>query len=315
MKRRILIGILVISLFVCLCTIFSACTSNSAGIEQVECATIEDNKIYMFVSSDIDEVSLSDKVKCSQGNSWKLYYDNLGQTEIPTKIATGKYGYLQDGNNIFYVVVTSKDGTSTNTYELTIYRSYSIHISYYDGDTLLKSEWAYTGVEYIINYSPNLTGYTFNGWKTIYGESVTAFTPWESTKLYTDKMSNSFTATLDVNGGDVIDNNSVTLNYGEETTLTVPTRAHYDFTGWFVGDIALTDNNGKTFTNWEVPVPQIITAHWEPNYYSLEIQSNTDNAGTILGTGRYAYGSEVDVEATAHIGFKFIGWFLYLINI
>ncbi|MDE5757605.1 MAG: InlB B-repeat-containing protein, partial [Allobaculum sp.] len=309
MKRKILWLLLIISSVICVGFLFSACNNNSAKIEQVEGATIKDNQIFMFVSSEINEVSLSDKVKCSKGSTWKLYYDNLGQTEIPTKIATGSYGNLKNGYNEFYIVVNSKDGTITSTYELSIYRSYSIHISYYDGTTLLKSERAFTGVEYTIDYSPNLTGYTFNGWKTSYGESVTSFTPWEATQLYADKSSNTFTATIDVNGGDNLITNSITLNYGEEATIPVPTRAHFDFIGWFVGDIALTDNNGKTFTNWEVPVPQIITAHWEIQKFSVTLLKNENEAGIVSGSGTYNYGTRVNLNTNTNSGYNFLGWY------
>lgn len=309
MKRKVLWLLSILSFVICVCFLFSACNNNSATIEQIEGATINDKKIFMFVSSDTNEVSLSDKVKCSKGSSWKLYYDNLGQTEIPTKIATGKHGNLQNGNNIFYIVVNSKDGTSTNTYELTIHRSFFIQISFYDDNILLKSENVYTGIEYRINYAPNLIGYTFNGWETSYGENVTAFTPWESIKLYVKKTSITFTATLDVNGGDVLDNNSVTLNYGEETTLIVPTREHYDFIGWFVGDVALTDNSGKTLTNWEVPVSQVITAHWEIQKFSVILLINDDEAGTVTGAGKYEYGETAIVVGNTNSGYNFLGWY------
>lgn len=311
MKRKILYALFIISAICCFCLLFSACTSNSAKIEQVEGATIKDNQIFMFVSSEISEVSLSDKVKCSKGSTWKLYYDNLGQTEIPTKIATGSYGNLKNGYNEFYIVVNSKDGTITSTYELSIYRSYSIQISYYDGTTLLKSERAYTGVEYTVDYSPNLIGYTFNGWKTSNDKNLTEFIliPWESTNLYVDKTSNEFTATLDVNGGDEIDNNSVTLNYGEETTLTVPTRDHYNFTGWFVGNTALTDDTGKTLSSWNVPVPKIITAHWEIQQFNVTLLKNENEAGTVSGSGTYDYGTRVNLNTNTIVGYNFLGWY------
>ncbi len=124
MKKKILFLFLMLVAVFCAGTLLSACGSNNtAKIEKIDNATINGNEIFMYVSSDTDEVSLADKIKCNENSIWKLYSDNIGQTEIPTKIATGKYGNLADGDNVFYIIVNSQDGSKTNTYKLTIHRS------------------------------------------------------------------------------------------------------------------------------------------------------------------------------------------------
>ena len=302
----IFICVFVVSVF---CITLASCnTDNNASIEKIEGATINEHEIFMWVDADTDMVSLPDKVKCTGKSVWKLYYDNIGQTEIPTKIAAGKNGRLQDGDNIFYIVVNSQDGTYTNTYQLTIHRSYAVNLYYCDGRAVLNTEKVLTGVEYTLNYVPNILGYTFNGWKNNLGESVTTITIWESTALYVDKAAISFTVSLDVNGGDKIQNSVVNLVYGETTTLVVPTREHYNFVGWFVGNVAITDNEG-TLNNWNFAIPEVITAHWELKQFAVEAYKNYDDAGTITGGGTYDYGTNVTLTALTNNGYNFLGWY------
>ena len=91
----------------------------------------------MLVNKETDSISLSDKVICSDDSTWKLYYDRLGQTEIPTKIAAGMGGFLSQGDNLFYVVVTSQNGTQMNVYELNVFRSYPVSVFYAHGEEFL----------------------------------------------------------------------------------------------------------------------------------------------------------------------------------
>lgn len=145
-------------------TLYAVWEEQSAAIISVDGASIDEKKmsVFMLVDNKTESVSLSNKVVCSSDSVWKLYYDKLGQTEIPTKIAASKLGELIDGDNIFYMVVTSSSGSQVNVYELTVHRSYKIAVSYYDNkDNFIKTDNAYSGYEYKANYNPTISGYTF----------------------------------------------------------------------------------------------------------------------------------------------------------
>lgn len=310
MKRRLVIFIITFLTAIGFCFILSSCgNNNTATIEKIDGASVNGYEIFMYVDSTTNEVTLSDKVKCSNKSIWKLYYDSLGQTEIPTKIATGKNGKLQDGDNIFYIVVNSQDGTNSNTYQLTIHKSYTVNIYYHSGESVLKTESTFTGVEYSVDYVPNLEGYNFNGWETINGEIISKFTPWQPTHLYADITPLNFDATLDVNGGDTLENTNISLTYGESATLPVPTRTGYTFVGWYIGNTALTDNTGKTLSDWKASVSSTIIAHWEIIHLSVDITRNDLEAGTVTGSGQYDYGTEITLVSTTNAGYNFIGWF------
>lgn len=82
-------------------TLYAVWTQKSGIIVSVDGASIDGTNIFMLVEPSADSVSLSSKVICSDDSTWKLYYDKLGQVEIPTKIAAGQSGVTENGNNIF----------------------------------------------------------------------------------------------------------------------------------------------------------------------------------------------------------------------
>ena len=283
--------------------------SSLAEIESVDDATINGDEIFMLVDSDTKELSLSNKIHVSAGSTWKLYFDSLGQTEIATKIATGQNGELQNGDNIFYIVVISNNNINFHTYKIIIHRSHFVTVSYLDGTNVIKSENILSGSLYKINYTPSINGYIFNGWRLIDGSKVTEFTPWHNTNLYIDKSAIHYNAVLDVNQGNSLENNTISFYYGEALSLPVPTRTGYTFLGWFVGETAFTDSNGITFSIWNVKNPELIVAHWEINHYNIFAKANDTEAGTISGNGVYNYNEKVTLAAKTNNGYNFIGWY------
>ena len=93
--------------------------SASAIILSVEGGELDSEKktISMLVDPNTASVSLSSKVRVSEGSKWKLY---RGETEIATKVASTLYGELLNGNNAFFIVVSANEGLIENTYELSI---------------------------------------------------------------------------------------------------------------------------------------------------------------------------------------------------
>ncbi len=284
-------------------TLYATWSQKSASILSVDGASIDGLEIFMFVDKDTDSVSLASKVVCSDDSVWKLYYDKLGQVEIPTKIAADISGKLLNGDNIFYIVVTSQDGVQVNVYELNVYRSHAISVRYYDSETLLKTETAYTGYEFATNYTPTITGYTFNDWN--YSSKVL----WDDLNLYVDKTANTYTVTYDVNGGDELTTTEKTVTYDSDYTLTTPTRTGYTFLGWYYGDTQLTDENGKSISVWDYAKKLTVKAKWQANEYAVMLKTNDSNAGTVTGAGNYAYDSSVTITASTNSGYTWLGWY------
>ena len=280
-----------------------------AGIISVEGGTIDGEEIFMLVESSVDIVSLASRVKCAEGMIWRLYHDSLGQQEIPTKIAAGRDGKLDDGDNVFYIIVTSTDATQVSVYSLTIHRSYAASISFYDGDELLYTDTAYTGREYVVDYVPDMPGRVFHYWETTDGNECSSFMHWGSVSLYANRTANVYKATLNDDYDDSVDGKIINITYGEAFTFPILQRVGYSFLGWYVGDEQLTSSDGRSLDVWEYTSDQTVTARWQINSYAVALQTNISGAGEWSGTGNYEYASKVNIKAAPYLGYEFTGWY------
>ena len=281
----------------------------TAGIISVEGGTIDGEEIFMLVESSVDSVSLASRVKCAEGMIWRLYHDSLGQQEIPTKIAAGSNGRLNNGDNVFYIVVTSTDATQVSVYSLTIHRSYAASIRFYDGDELLYTDTAYTGYEYVVDYTPDIPGCVFHYWETADGNECTSFIPWGSVSLYANKTINAYKATLRDDYDANVNGKEISVTHGETFVFPVPQRSGYSFLGWYVGDEQLTSSDGRSLGVWNYTSDQTVTAKWQINSYAVALQINISGAGELSGAGNYEYASKVNIKAAPYLGYEFTGWY------
>ena len=291
-------------------TLYAVWNEEAAAIISVDGASISERTVFMLVDRATEYVSLANMVVCSSGSTWRLYYDRLGLTEIATKIAAQPSGSLNNGDNTFYMVVTSSDGTQVNTYELTIHRSCAVSVNYYDNkNNLLDAITVYTGDEFVASYAPDIAGYAFNGWKDGDGAPFTSDTLWNSLSLYADCTAKTYTVTLDVNEGNALSDTQRTVTYDKAYTFTVPKRTGHTFLGWYIGAIQLTDKNGKSLVAWNRSSDATVTAKWQINDYAVTIKTNYSSAGTVAGNGDHKYGSSVTITAKTYLGYDWSGWY------
>ena len=292
--------------------LYAVWQQRSAVIFSVEGASIDGTDIFMLVDRNTTQVSLSNMIVCSNDSTWELYYDSLGQTKIPTKIAASKNGHLNDGANDFWIVVTSKDNVQTNVYQLTVYRSYAVPVNYMDGLSLLKAETAYTGYEYSLRYTPNIKGYKFNGWK-IDGETATTVTPWGAVNVDVDKTANKYQVNFNENGGTLSsgDKAPVTVTYDDEFDFPIPSRTGYSFKGWEYDGKLLSDLGGNSLTGWDIAQSVTVKAKWEANQYKVTIKSDNVEMGTVSDEGdhEWDYDSTHTLTANTNEGCTFMGWY------
>lgn len=298
-------------------TLYAKWEEKEAVIMSVENSTIADDQIYMVVDKDTEYVSLSNRVISSKNSSWKLYRDRLGQTEIPTKIC----GTLVDGDNNFYIVVTSANGSQTNTYELVIHRSHLVSIKFIDDYTVLKTEYVDSGYEYVIDYIPTFEGCTFESW-LLNGYKVTSFILKDYTELEVLKTPNKYKITLDVNGGNALSSNEYEAIYYKYVNLPIPTRTGYTFLGWEYNGELLTDETGTVLYTYTKDIS--VNAKWKINEYTVTLKVNNEKAGSVADAKEYIYGlvcdsvititaeydSKVEIIAITNSGYTFNGWYL-----
>ena len=113
--------------------------------------------------------------------------------------------------------------------------SYDVTVKYdpNDGSCETASE-KYQGTTALTLPTPTRTGYTFNGWYTEasggtkIGDAGASYTPDANITLYAQWQINSYTitvttsnATVKVNGTEVSDNGTVSIQYGTQVTVAV----------------------------------------------------------------------------------------------
>lgn len=288
-------------------TLYALWKEKIASIICIENGTIDDDlkSILMIVDDDVTEVELKNIIKITTNSIWRLYYDELGQTEIPTKIA----GNIKDGNNVFYIVVSSKDGENINVYKIIIHKKFIAKIKYYNDDTLMKTDSIITSNEYIVTYKPSISGYSYDYWKDDNGNIFEKGLIWDNLNLYVDKVPKSYNVLLDANEGDLVEEEKYIIEYNQKFTLPIPTRLGYIFRGWYHNGECLTDDKGICISNWNITKDCKLVAKWEATEHNVKLINTNSDYGTISGEGIYNFDSSVTINACPKKGYNFIGWF------
>ena len=155
---------------------------------------------------------------------------------------------------------------------------------------------------------PTKTGYTFIGWEPELPPTM----PAHNMALTAQWRINSYTVTLDPNGGRVSpDALSVTYltPYG---SLPTPVRSDYRFDGWYLGDDKIEPQ-----TVMSQAAPHTLTARWTfqpsaivgPSRDTLTLETNGGNPIAPIHAAR---GTTLDLSALQpeKSGFRFTGWYL-----
>ena len=95
--------------------------------------------------------------------------------------------------------------------------------------------------------------------------------------------------------------------YGTEATVVATPADCYDFDGWFVGDILVSEDAEYTFT---VTEDVDLVAKFTLKTFEVTVTAEPEEGGVVSGGGTYDCGSEVTVVATPEDCYDFDGWFV-----
>ena len=273
-----------------------------AKVTAIQGGTVDGLTILLDVGPEVTDVELSGMLTVSKNSSWQLYADKTGQTLIPTKYATN----LSAGDNLYYVVVNSEDGSINRTYTLSIHKQYYTNIYLKANDTTVKTiEDVLTHTTVELNPPSEMEGYYLT-WST------NSYYVAESNKVIeaSSTTPKTHTVTLNTEGGTLTGEATHTLTYDSEYTLPVPTRKGYTFMGWKRNGNFVTYANGSSISNFRFDENVNYYADWSVNYYTLNVRSNDTSFGTVNEvSGEKAYGTNVTLVATPKTNCYFKGWY------
>ncbi len=244
---------------------------DTGKILSVENGTIDEQGfiVQINIAGDLDGLYLGSSFLTLQGNAtWKLYHDVYGNKEIPSKCAMPESGVFKNGDNTFFIITTSADGTISRTYELIIHRQYTVEVEFVAGNKTIIRGTILTQNKLSIDDAPDASEIeeyeTITGWKTADGKL------WdfdndvikENTVLYAVGKGKTYNVTLDPNGG-LLNETTASVVFDSDVSLPVPTKEYYKFGGWCLDGEKLTDSQGKSLGVWTIAQDVTLTASWD----------------------------------------------------
>ena len=160
-----------------------------------------------------------------------------------------------------------------------------------------------------VNATP-ATGYNFTNW-TENGNVVSSnanytFIVTGNRTLVAQFQTQTYTITASAapsTGGTV--SGGGTFNYGQSCTLTASPATGYTFVNWTKNGTQVSSNATYTFS---VTESGTYVAHFQIQSYTISVNANPMNGGTVTGGGSYNYGASCTVTATANTGYDFVNW-------
>ena len=153
------------------------------------------------------------------------------------------------------------------------------------------------------------TGYTFKGWydnENLTGSPIAAIGDTETgNKEYWAKWeANTYTVTLNTNGGTINSGNVTGYTYGVGATLpTDVTRTGYTFKGWYDNE-NLTGSPVTAISNTETGNKEY-WAKWEINQYTITVKPENGKADITITQD---YGTPITAPTLTREGYQFNGW-------
>lgn len=190
----------------------------------------------------------------------------------------------------------------------------SFHVNYSGGTNPASRTVTYNST-YGTLPTPTRRGYTFGGWYTTKAlttpvKSSTTVTTTRDHTLYAKWTANTYTVTLDANGGTVT---PATLSvvydgkYGDGYNDSLPSakRDGYTFTGWYTAKIG--GLKVEPFHLISKAYDHTIYACWTPNTYTVTL-IGSGGKGTSLASYTYGVETELPTDWTKQCA-KFEGWY------
>lgn len=287
MKTKVIIAVLVLLLAVSLVACNSENDVTVAEVDAVQNGKVIGDRVETVVEAGTESVDVTNMISTVSNAPWKLFRDSDFSDEIEDKVVPGEGFVLNNGDNLYYIEVTSLDGEKTARYTLAIHKRFVVTA------TILNSEGLVVTTEHVDSYEkyePETDlvipeGYELESWKAdddLWAQDhlirrATTFEPVISPKSYTVTIALSEGETLA--SGDTRHTVSYDQTYAfplpSDETVAAKAAAGYAFGGWenaYSGE-AFTDVNGIMTAPWERDVELTLKASWIPVDYTVSYEA------------------------------------------
>ena len=287
---------------------FTGWTYNGETVTEIDPNWIDN--ITLIANWKIHDYSITYELNGGTNDSSNPSSYTVESSTINLKDAT-RYGYNFDGwykdPSFTDEITTIHNGSYGN---LVIYAkwqpiTYSITYNLNGGVNSQNNPSSYTVEDNITFASPTKTGYTFLGWFDNNGNQVTSIekgTTGVLTLTARWNEGNSFTVTLDANGGSVSET-MIDVQYDHSYSLLTPTKTGYSFDGWY-DDSTIVNNVGT----WKYTGNKTLLAHWSIINYSINyiLNGGTNNPSN---PSSYTVEDNITLAAPTKTGYTFLGWY------
>ena len=248
---------------------------------------------YLIVRNNQLVLKFDDFVMCNPKTTWTLSTELSGNT-----IITSKTVELSTGDSpLYYIYVTDKDGKH-DTYIVLVHRNYLFDVSFNtNGGSSCESQIVEEGFKLENVPTSSRTGYKFAGWDYDFSNpiksNIIANAQW---------VANQYEIEFNVNGGNPLTSNKMTVTYDRSFILPTPTRLGYEFTGWYHNNTRIYDGD------WNYTENMTLTAHWSVIAYRITYYLNGGNASGITLQNTYTVEDEITIQSPTRRGYDFKGW-------
>lgn len=319
MKRAIALILIIMTLSFTIVLASCTDTTDSENAEIVSLQGFEKNGTTFETTVEYTQevVVFSNLIEVSPNATYMVSTDIEGRNQIPTGNSI-----LQEGENVFYILVTSGSGTKKTQYTIKIDKEEppkcNITLDLAGGAYLNGESTSITiRVDKEINALPTPTyeGYNFAGW-LVDGEKIEfPYLPAEDktiTASWVEKPKVMVTIYLDANGGQlgegVADELPIELDT-EIGELPTPMRDGYTFLGWYEDGNERWEVDRRTKAEYDMEA----VALWEANEYTVTF--NVESYSTLVGVsyinipyGQSASSINKSMPTATREDYVFMGW-------
>lgn len=302
-------------------------------------STISKNYYYDFNGSQhVSYYRVSEDTALGQGSSTSPAYTALDtyssftydvdRTTSTRKTTLSLFGSLRlhttlgEGVNIDVSFGTQSSPTVSRVFTVPTLPTYAVKYNANGGSGAPSEQTKYYGVSLTLSSTkPTRTGYTFKGWGTSSSATTASYQPGgtytsnAALTLYAIWQINTYTVTLNANGGTNGSVTSFTKTYGVTATFPTsaqsPTRSGWTFLGWSASKTA-TSATYTAGSNYTANAGGTFYAVWRKQL-SLSYGANGGSGAPSTQTA-YVYNATTSYQFTVsstvptRSGWTFVGW-------